>query len=155
MTTQRIHSPEGTDAPARAGTTTPAASAGRTALLLVAAFAVAGTANAVIATAALAAGASSAYPPLMAPAFLTFTAIGVVVGYFGWRIVRRLFARPARVLRVLVPVVLVLSWVPDLLLAITGFIPGTTTTGAVGLALMHAVVVAVAVPVYARVAPVV
>jgi hypothetical protein len=122
--------------------------------MLVAAFAVAGIANAIIAFSALAAGASSAYPPLMPPAFLTFTAIGVGVGYLGWRIVRRMFERPARVLRVLVPVVLVLSWVPDVILAITGFIPGTTVTGALGLALMHAVVVAVAVPVYARIAPV-
>jgi hypothetical protein len=130
------------------------ASAARTALLLTAAFAVAGVVNATIAFTALAVGASSAYPPLMPPAFLAFTAIGVGVGYLGWRIVRRVFARPARVLRVLVPVVLVLSWVPDVVLAITGFIPGTTVTGALALALMHAVVVAVAVPVYLRVAPV-
>jgi hypothetical protein len=130
------------------------ASVPRTALLLVAAFAVAATANAIIAMVAIAAGASSTFPPLLAPAFLSFTLVGVVVGYVGWRIVRRTFERPARVLRVLVPVVLVLSWVPDVILAITGFIPGSNLTGAIGLGLMHAVVVAVAAPVYARIAPV-
>lgn len=135
---------------------TPAAtaSAGRTALVLVAAFAVAGLANAIIAFAAVAAGASPSFAPLLPPAFLAFTAIGVGIGYLGWRIVRRLAPQPARVLRVLVPVVLVLSWVPDVVLTITGFIPGANVTGTVGLALMHAVVVAVAVPVYARLAPV-
>jgi hypothetical protein len=126
----------------------------RTALLLAAAFAVAGTANSIIALVAVAAGASSSYAPLMPPAYLAFTALGVAGGYLGWRIVRRMFERPARVLRVLVPVALVLSWVPDMILAIVQFIPGTTLTGALALALMHAVVVAVAVPVYLRVAPV-
>jgi len=125
----------------------------RTALLLLAAVAAAGLANTVIALAAVAAGAPSSYGPLTAPAYLTFTVVGVLVGYLGWRIVRRSAARPARVLRVLVPVVLVLSWVPDALLAALQFIPGTTLTGAIALALMHAVVVAVAVPVYARIAP--
>ena len=125
----------------------------RTALLLLAAVAAAGLANTVIALAAVAAGAPSSYGPLTAPAYLTFTVVGVLVGYLGWRIVRRSAARPVRVLRVLVPVVLVLSWVPDALLAALQFIPGTTLTGAIALALMHAVVVAVAVPVYARIAP--
>ena len=126
----------------------------RTAILLVAAIAVAGLANSIIAFVAILAGASSTYAPLMLPVYLAFTVAGVLGGYLGWRIVRRVAARPARVLRVLVPVALVLSWVPDVILAITQFIPGTTLTGAIGLALMHAVVVAVAVPVYARIAPV-
>jgi hypothetical protein len=130
------------------------ASVPRTALLLVAAFAVAGLANTVVALAAVAAGASSTFAPLLPPAYLTFTALGVAGGYLGWRIIRRITARAARVLRVLVPVALVLSWVPDVILAIVQFIPGTNLTGAVGLALMHAVVVAVAVPVFARLAPV-
>jgi len=126
----------------------------RTVILLVAAVAVAGIANSIIALVAIAAGASSSYAPLMPPVYLAFTALGVAGGYLGWRIVRRMVDRPARVLRVLVPVVLVLSWVPDVILAIVQFIPGTNLTGALALALMHAVVVAVAVPVYLRVAPV-
>lgn len=125
----------------------------RTAALLTAAIAVAGAANAVVALAAVAAGAGD-FSPLTPPFYLAFTAAGVLGGYLGWRIVRRLFPNPARVLRVLVPVALVLSWVPDVMLGVFRFIPGATVTGAVGLAIMHAVVVAVAVPVYLRVAPV-
>jgi hypothetical protein len=130
------------------------ASVPRTALLLAAAIAIAGIANSLIAIGALAAGASSSYSPLMPPVYLAFTVLGVLAGYLGWRIVRSRAARPARVLRVLVPAVLVLSWIPDVILAIVGFIPGTTVVGAIALGLMHAVVVAAAVPVYARVAPV-
>lgn len=130
------------------------ASLPRTAVLLAAAIVVAGAANSVIAFAAIAAGASRDYPPLMLPVYLAFTVLGVLVGYLGWRMIRSRVANPARVLRVLVPVALVLSWVPDVILAVVQFIPGTTLTGALALALMHAVVVAVAVPVYARIAPV-
>jgi len=126
----------------------------RTAVLLVAAIVVAGVANSIIALVAIAAGASSAYAPLTLPVYLAFTVVGVLVGYVGWRIIRNRVQHPARVLRVLVPIVLVLSWVPDVILAIVQFIPGTTLTGALALGLMHAVVVAVAVPVYAKVAPV-
>lgn len=126
----------------------------RTAVLLAAAVVVAGAANSVIAVSAIAAGASSTYSPLTLPVYLAFTVVGVLAGYAGWRIIRSRAARPARVLRVLVPVVLVLSWVPDVILAIAQFIPGTNLTGALALGLMHLVVVAVAVPVYLRIAPV-
>jgi hypothetical protein len=119
-----------------------------------AAFVVAGLANTVIALAAVALGASSAFAPLSPPVFLAFTALGIAGGYVGWRIVRRVAPRPARVLRVLVPLVLVLSWIPDVILGIVQFIPGTNLTAVLALALMHAVIVAVAVPVYARISPV-
>lgn len=131
------------------------ASVPRTAVLLAGAVVVAGAANSVVALTAIAAGASPTYAPLMLPVYLAFTIVGVLAGYAGWRIIRSRAAQPARVLRVLVPVVLVLSWVPDVILAAVQFIPGTTLTGALALGLMHAVVVGVAVPVYARIAPVV
>ena len=53
----------------------------------------------------------------------------------------------------LVPVLTVLSLVPDVLLGATGFIPGATVTGSVALGLMHLTVVGVAVPVLARALP--
>jgi hypothetical protein len=139
-----------------ASTISPAgtASAPRTVILLAAAVVVASAANALVALAAVAAGAQMPFAPLQPPAFITFTLAGILIGYLGWRIVRRLTEHPARVLRVLVPVALVLSWVPDAIVAVAGFIPNTSVTGAVGLAIMHAVVVAVAVPVFARIAPV-
>ncbi len=133
--------------------TASTASTRTTALTLVAAIAVAIVSAQVIALAAIAAGAT-AFPPLMALVFGPFAAIGVLAAYAGWRIVRRISTQPRRVLRVLVPVVLVLSFIPDVTLAVTQFIPGTTTTGAVALMLMHLVVAGVAVPVSQRVAPV-
>lgn len=134
-------------------TLAPAATTRRTVLTLVAAVAVAIVAAEIIALAAIAAGAT-AFPPLMPFVFGPFAAIGVLAGYAGWRIVRRLTAQPRRVLRVLVPVVLLLSFVPDVVLLTAGFIPGTTTTGAVALMLMHLTVAGVVVPVSQRLAPV-
>lgn len=124
-----------------------------TALTLVAAIAVAIVAAEIIALAAVAAGAT-AFPPLMPYVFGPFAAIGILAAYLGWRIVRRLAPQPRRVLQVLVPVVLVLSFVPDVILATTGFIPGTTVTGAVALMFMHLTVAGIAVPVSQRLAPV-
>lgn len=129
-------------------------SAPRTALALAAGVVVAGLANTVIAVVALAAGADPGFAPLFTPVYLAFTTIGLLAAYAGWRIVRRIAPNPARVLRVLVPVVLVLSFAPDVALAILRFIPDTTTTGVVALALMHVVVAGVAVPLSARLAPV-
>jgi hypothetical protein len=126
----------------------------RTAVLtLAAAVAVAVLAAGVIALAATAAGATS-FPPLMPLVFGPFAAAGVLAAYAGWRIVRARVRNPRRVLRVLVPVLLVLSFVPDTVLLLTGFIPGTTVTGVVALMLMHLVVAGVAVPVSQRLAPV-
>ncbi len=125
-----------------------------TVLLLVAAVVVAGAINTVVAFGALAAGADASFAPLMPAVYLPFTLLGVAAGYLGWRIVRARAAHPLRALRVLVPVLLLASLIPDLVLLLTGFIPGTTVVGAVGLMLMHPVTVAVAVPVFQRLAPV-
>jgi hypothetical protein len=135
--------------------TSPArpASRRRTVVTLVAAIAIAVLASGVIALAATASGAT-AFPPLMPQVFGAFAAVGVLGAYAGWRIVRARSLQPRRMLRVLVPVLLVLSFIPDVTLLITGFIPGTTTTGALALMLMHLVVVGVAVPVSQRLAPV-
>lgn len=124
-----------------------------TVLVLTAAVAVAIAAAQLIALAAVAAGATL-FPPLMILVFGPFAAVGVLGAYAGWSIVRRVIRSPRRVLRVLVPVVLALSFIPDVVLLTTGFIPGSTTTGAVALMLMHLVVAGVAVPVSQRLAPV-
>jgi hypothetical protein len=137
------------------GTTSAAPSArSRTILVLTAAGVIGVAANALIATAALAAGASASFSPLLVFVFGPFTVLGLLAAYAGWRIIRSRAARPAALLRTLVPVLTVLSFVPDTVLALTGFIPGTSLTAVVGLALMHLVVVAIAVPVSARLAPV-
>jgi hypothetical protein len=124
-------------------------SALRTVALLAAGTVAAVAVNAVVAAIAVAAGAPADYGPLTFPAYTLFTVIGVVIGWVGWSIVRRRARDPRRVLTVLVPVVTLLSLVPDVLLLVFRFIPGTTPAAAIGLMAMHLVVVAIAVPTYA------
>jgi hypothetical protein len=137
-----------------ASTSPTVASLPRTALLLGAGFLVAGAATSVVALAAFATGADPAFGPLLPPAYLTFTLLGLLGAYAGWRLVRRFAPQPARTLRVLVPVAIVLSLVPDVVLAVTRFIPGADTTAAVALGTMHLIVAGVAVPLFQRIAPV-
>jgi hypothetical protein len=58
------------------------------------------------------------------------------------------------VLRVLVPVLTLLSFVPHVVLLATGFLPDSTPLGVLALALMHLVVVTAVVLVSQRTAPV-
>ncbi|RDI34835.1 DUF6069 family protein [Lentzea flaviverrucosa] len=77
------------------------------------------------------------------------TVIGVLLGTLGWYLVRRSARDPRRVLRVLVPVVVVLSWIPDL-----GILAGgAAVANSVALIAMHTVVAAATVPVLSRVLP--
>ncbi len=123
-------------------------------LILIAGVVVAVGINTGIAFAALALGADPAFAPLTIVAFGPFTVIGYLVAHLGWRIVRARASRPATALRVLVPVLTVLSFTPDVVLLLTGFIPGASLIGALALALMHLVVVAAVLLVSLRVAPV-
>lgn len=132
----------------------PAATIGRTIVLILAGIIVAGLATSVVALIATAIGAAPGFPPLMPAVYLPFVAIGIVAAVVGWRIVRARAAHPAAVLRVLVPVVLIASFVPDAILIITRFIPGTTLLGGLSLSAMHLIVAAVAVPLAQRIAPV-
>lgn len=120
----------------------------RAALVLVAAVVVAVALDAVIAAFAIASGAPAAYGPLTLPAFGLFTALGVAAGWAGWSLVSRHAKDPRRTLTIVVPVVTIASFVPDVLLLALGFIPGTTAGAVIALMAMHLVVVAVAVPAY-------
>jgi hypothetical protein len=137
-----------------AGPATSSPTRVRSAAILAAGAVVAILANSLIAVAALAAGANADFSPLLVYVYAPFTVLGLIAAYAGWRIVKHRARRPAAVLRVLVPVLTVLSFVPDTVLAITGFIPGASLTGVLGLGLMHLVVVAIAVPICARLVPV-
>jgi hypothetical protein len=78
------------------------------------------------------------------------TVIGILLGTLGWYLVRRFARAPRRVLRFLVPVVVALSWVPDLgILA-----AGAAVVNSLALMAMHVVVAAATVPVLSRVLPV-
>jgi hypothetical protein len=105
--------------------------------------------NTIVAMIATRLGASSGFAPLTLPVYGGFTAVGVVVGWLGWRFVQRRAARPRTVLTVLVPLVTVLSMAPDLLLLALRFIPEASATGVMALMSMHIVVVGCAVPGYA------
>jgi hypothetical protein len=137
-------------------TTTPAARTARRAdvPILIGGAAVAVAANTVVSFSALGAGANPGFMPLTIALYAPFTIVGFFAAYVGWRIIRSRAKHPAAVLRVLVPVLAVLSFVPDTALLLLGFIPDSSLTGVVGLAIMHLVVVAVAVPVFQRIAPV-
>lgn len=70
----------------------------------------------------------------LAPAiYLPATVVGILVGTAGWFGVRRV---APRALPVVVPVVLALTWIPDLML----FSAGATVANVVGLMTMHLVV---------------
>ena len=114
--------------------------------------AVASVANAIVAFAGLAAGADPAIQGLTPPAYITLSVLGVLAGAIGWNVIRR--ARSAgRILAVLVPVMLVLSLIPDVLLAVSSG-DGAVVTAAVTLGIMHVVTVAVAVPIYRAFLPI-
>jgi hypothetical protein len=119
-----------------------------TALVLGAAIVVAIVINAIIAWVATALGAPAGYGPLSLPAQALFTIVGVVVGWVGWRLISARARNPRHVLRILVPLVVVLSLIPDLLLLAFPVIPGSTPAAVVALMLMHLVVAACAVSAY-------
>ncbi|MFP3464094.1 DUF6069 family protein [Leifsonia sp. SIMBA_070] len=125
----------------------------RNALLLTAGALVIAAATTVVALIAQALGAGD-FPALKPAVYMSFAIAGFLAGYVGWRIVRARAARPTRALRLLVPLLLVVSLVPDVVLLVTGFIPGTTVAGVIALMLMHPIVVAVGVPLFQRIAPV-
>ncbi|HZX07583.1 DUF6069 family protein [Kribbella sp.] len=125
----------------------PAVGRRRYAVLFAAAALAAGL-NYLVALGAVALGADARFAPLTAPVFVPLTLLGTAAGYLGWTAVRR---RSAAALKLVVPVVLALSMIPDLLLLATKFIPATSGTAVAGLMLMHVVVTAVAVPTYNRI----
>ncbi|MBG0855729.1 hypothetical protein I2W78_28765 [Streptomyces spinoverrucosus] len=104
--------------------------------------------NALIAVVALALGAPEEFGPLKPSSYISLTALGVLGGSVGWTLVRRFSADPERLLRRLVPSVVVLSFVPDFFLFGEGEV-----TGVVALLLMHVAVAVIAVPTYYRVMP--
>jgi uncharacterized membrane protein YbjE (DUF340 family) len=98
-----------------------------------------------IATVAKAAGVSHAHQLQPVP-LAVLTVLGVLVGTAGWVVISRRAASPQVLLRRLVPLVLVVSWVPDLLVGLGGVSGGAAFT----LALAHAAVFVVTIPVLAR-----
>ncbi len=77
------------------------------------------------------------------------TLIGIALGTLGWYLVRRFARNPKKVLRILVPTVIGLSFIPDL-----GILAGgASVVNSFALIAMHLVVAAATVPVLSRVLP--
>lgn len=136
-----------------ASTVAPRPTAARAALLVAAGVAASALAAALLSLLGLALGADPTFAPLQPPAYLTFAILGALAAIGGWVLVVRLVRSSARVLRALVPALVALSLIPDVVLLLTGFIPGATPTGVVALMLMHPSVAAIAVLVGSRLAP--
>ncbi|MFF3372177.1 DUF6069 family protein [Streptomyces sp. NPDC002680] len=115
---------------------------------LVAAFILSSLVNALIAVVAHQLGAPEDFDALKPPAYATLTALGVLAGAAGWALVRRFSKNPERLLRKLVPTVLVLSFPPDF-----AQLEEEGVIGVVALLLMHVAVTVIAVPAYLRVMP--
>lgn len=109
--------------------------------------------NTVIALVARGLGAPSEFMPLTLPVYGPLTVIGTLISALVWRVVVNRSAGAGRILRVLVPVVLVLSLIPDFLLLSSKSQPGTTTGAVIALMLMHFGVAAAAVPAYLKLMP--
>lgn len=101
-----------------------------------------------------AAGASTEFQPLKAPAFVSFTLFGILIGAAGWAIVRRRSADPRALLRRLVPTVLALSFIPDLAMLVSSYLPHSNTAGVIALLAMHVTVATIAVTAYSRALPI-
>ena len=81
--------------------------------------------------------------------YAPLTVAGILLGTLGWHLVRRKARDPRAVLRILVPVVVVVSFVPDFgILA-----AGATMLNSLALVAMHLVVAGITVPTLARVLP--
>lgn len=83
--------------------------------------------------------------------FAPASVVGVLLGTAGWTLVRRFARRPGPVLRVLVPVVVVLTFAADLVLLATG---AAGVVNVIALMLMHVVVATATVLALSRVLPV-
>lgn len=111
-------------------------------------------ANAVVAQAAIAVGVGSSFGSFGIAATTGYSALGVLIGFIGWLAIRHWVPRAATVLAVLVPALTILSFIPDLQFFDPASEEGAGPIAAIALMIMHVVVVAVAVPIYQRLAPV-
>ncbi|MFC1439811.1 DUF6069 family protein [Streptacidiphilus sp. N1-10] len=117
-----------------------------TAAALLAVIVVGGLLDTAIAAIAHSAGASRQFKPLEAGSYSSFTAFGVLIGAAGWAIVRRRARDPRALLVRLAPLVLALSFIPDLLLLAVS--AQADAAAVIALLAMHIVVAACAIASY-------
>lgn len=101
-------------------------------------------ANALVATIAIALGLDAAESHGLEPfAYIPLTVIGAIGAAVGWHLVNRYTPRPGRVLRWLVPLALLISWAPDIYVALDAGWPN-----ALALMVMHTLTVVIAVLIF-------
>ena len=91
-----------------------------------------------------------AFLPLTLMPPIIFTVIGVLGAVIVYALVGRFARNPNALFRRIALVTLVVSFVPDILVLITGFNPGTTLANVVVLMLMHIVAWAITVELLTR-----
>ena len=111
-------------------------------------------ASTVIAAIAHGAGVSHAFLPLHFATFTVLIVFAAIAGALGWQLVRSRATNPSRLLARLVPLVLLLSFIPDVLIGITKAEAATTWGGVVALMTMHVFVATAAVGSYLHFLPV-
>jgi hypothetical protein len=107
--------------------------------------------NYVISIAGIALGAPASQLQLMPPVFIGVSVVVSVLGAVGWQLLARAARNPAGVLRWLVPVVFVLSFLPDLILTLLTHPP---VSALLTLAAMHVLTIAIATILFSLILPV-
>lgn len=90
--------------------------------------------------------------PFMLPVVIVFTLVGALGAVIVFALVGRFARRPISLFRRIALVTLLVSFIPDILMAITKFNPGTTTANVVVLMLMHVASWAICVGMLTRLA---
>ena len=112
----------------------------------------------IIAAIAHGAGAYSDFQPLTFRGLIGPTVLGLLIAAVVWELVRRRAGDPVAVMRRLVPIVVVLSWVPDVALGATHReastqLPHTTWGEVAALMVMHLFVAAIGLGLFSRLLP--
>jgi len=131
----------------------PATPAAIAAALLIPIAAGVGLAAAITALVRAVAAIPSDFAPFKPSSYIGLIVVGVVAGAVGWLVVRRRAANSPGVMRLLVPAVVALSFIPDVLIGVTKSEAGTTWAGVGGLMAMHLAVAVCAVAAFSRFLP--
>jgi hypothetical protein len=112
----------------------------------------------IIAAIAHGAGAYSDFQPLTFGGLIGPTVLGLLIAVVVWELVRRRAGDPVAVMRWLVPIVVVLSWVPDVVLGVThragaSHVAHTTWGEVAALMVMHLFVAAIGLGLFSRLLP--
>ncbi|HEU5098448.1 MAG TPA: DUF6069 family protein [Roseiflexaceae bacterium] len=90
--------------------------------------------------------------PLTPGATIFFTVVGVLGAVIVYGLVGRFSRRPVWLFKRIALVALIISFIPDIVMLITGFNPGTTAANVAVLIVMHIVAWAIAVGILTRLA---